>query len=294
MLSEYLVKADVLNYFKSLPDDTIFGNPESRVECPLMTYLNSLDIAPVGSFSMDLRFIYTEYSTEEMPSWAIWFVRNATKKYDNFFARMPVADAIEVLEKVEVTYSFNELSEQVQQKVYNSYLNDIDFQDWASDKIAELEADLENETQGNDISIRYSGFSNQGDGASFTGTIHIGTFISDITGTESEYPLLMYVITNNDLYDDYVNVYRTNHHYVHACSVKVGDVSVSGNATDIADYLEEELGNLQTAMQEWVEERGNDIYAELEREYENIINFANFRENEMDIENRYTIDGELL
>jgi hypothetical protein len=166
--------------------------------------------------------------------------------------------------------------------------------DWADDFVSDLEIDLENELQGDKIEIRYSVGSGQGDGASFTGKINISTFISDVTGTEHEYPLLVYVIANNDLYDDYVEVYSTNNHYVHAHSVNVGKVEVSGNARDIEDYLEEEIDNLQSAMKDWIVDRSNEIYNEIENHYESLISFESFRENEIDMENYYYADGTLV
>jgi hypothetical protein len=299
MLNEHLVREQILAYYESLNPNDYAGRPSDRFDCPFVRYLKSLNIVDPESISMDYTHIWFGAGKFELlPAWVRETVQFLNELDFNSLSGLRNRDIVGVLNgsivAEEKVFLFTELPEKIQDKLYQQFVESLDMTDWADDFVSDLEIDLENELQGDKIEIRYSVGSGQGDGASFTGKINISTFISDVTGTEHEYPLLVYVIANNDLYDDYVEVYSTNNHYVHAHSVNVGKVEVSGNARDIEDYLEEEIDNLQSAMKDWIVDRSNEIYNEIENHYESLISFESFRENEIDMENYYYADGTLV
>lgn len=131
---------------------------------------------------------------------------------------------------------YDELSEEVKQKVLKKF-HDINIHDeWSDDIINNFKGSLENEFGMTNVEIRFSGFGSQGDGASFTGRIiDLGTFMEKSTIN------LM------------IDFDRHQNNYVHKNSVDTN-----------LEFIQEDI-------EYWRKEKCDEIYAALEDEYDYLI-----------------------
>ena len=86
--------------------------------------------------------------------------------------------------------------------------------------------------------IRFSGFWSQGDGASWTGYVKIGSFLDWYMETYPEDPfhaqyIVLRELVRDDWIDNKVAVNRRGYHYVHSAMVDVGEANW--------DFLEDEV-----------------------------------------------------
>lgn len=174
---------------------------------------------------------------------------------------------------------YNELSKAGQDAVYDDFIQSFDSWEWGTvaEDIIDIEVDnLTDTLKGYNIKINYTGFYSQGDGACFTGFIGIKAFIENCLADKNRYPLLWYIIQNNDLYDDYVEVYSIDTHHSHEKSVKVGEVDLRSGLSAIYRFVETEIKELQEDMQSWVEETSKEIYKRLKDDYESSVDRDDF------------------
>lgn len=177
------------------------------------------------------------------------------------------------------TYRIDELSPEAKKAAIEGIQNssrfterDIDL-DWL---VSSLEADIEEDFSLENVEISFTGFYNQGDGASFTGRVNnIPAFIRAI-GIEDE--ILPKVLESlEEIYE--MRVVRINSRYSHENTVAfeieeiddteliimsgfgIGDITIDLNETL------EEIG-LEKKASEWVKEKSREIYRTLRKAYE--------------------------
>lgn len=177
------------------------------------------------------------------------------------------------------TYRIDELSPEAKKAAIEGIQNrsrfterDIDL-DWL---VSSLEADIEEDFSLENVEISFTGFYNQGDGASFTGRVNnIPAFIRAI-GIEDE--ILPKVLESlEEIYE--MRVVRINSRYSHENTVRfeieeiddteliimsgfgIGDITIDLNETL------EEIG-LEKKASEWVKVKSREIYRTLRKAYE--------------------------
>jgi hypothetical protein len=216
--------------------------------------------------------------------------------------------AIFELEKSE--YLFSELDHAAKQVAMDRFLeNELEDlgEDWADNSIEEMEGELI-EMGWYKTEIEYSGFYNQGDGASFTGKLGEDLeakrkFFIDVLGMsipEVMLPALDAEITRN------------SSRYVHYNSVEITvfkdedwfiDRENDGESTDeivLADFLEfapaldvnQYINKAEQLGSEWLVLKCKEIYRTLEKEYEGILSYYRSEENMQDFfdTNEYKFD----
>lgn len=131
---------------------------------------------------------------------------------------------------------FDELSEKIKEKILTKFYNiNIDYEWWNS-TIDDIKNELENEFGMVDIKINFSGFANQGDGASFTGKINdFEKFINKIKIN----PIIEFT--------------RNDSHYFHENTVSC------------------DIGDVEDLIEEWRYQKCKEIYRKLENEYDYLI-----------------------
>lgn len=308
MYVEHLTIDKFAKYLASLDQSEYPGDPYDKEDCPLIRYLYSLGLFEADTIEMDMHQVFTIRSEDEtienLPDWCYDFVvdlADLQRDVDNLM----VSDAYLTLRRVEENIIklkemqknkerkmlFHELSEDVQQKLHEEYLRSNDNYDWHESSIDYWQDEIANEASGDKVEISFSGFSSQGDGASFTGKFHVETMIKDVLGETSEYPLLVYILENNDMYDEYVEIYRTNNHYYHNNSVTVGEIAIGRHISDLESYVEDEIESLRDSIKSWHDDKAYEIYKALEAEYDELQSFEYFAEYQRDMGFEFDEDG---
>lgn len=132
---------------------------------------------------------------------------------------------------------YSELPEEIQQKVLDKYRYiNIEHLEWYEYTIDRLKEELENEYGFENVKIYFSGFGNQGDGASFTGRLVNLKMFLEKTGID---PSLRFDSTGSN--------------YSHERTVRID-----------FEYLESEI-------EDWRIDKCHEIYNALEEEYEYLI-----------------------
>lgn len=165
------------------------------------------------------------------------------------------------MKKVTVNlYSFNELSEKVQEKlIQDNRDHETEHCDWYSPIVEGFEEDLEN-VGFEDITTGFTGFWSQGDGACFHGdvydnekfieTLKTNEYLEDSWGQEDS-------IDNLEL-----SIIKTSNHYEHENTI-TGNVDANGSFISNLDELE-------AAMTKWARDKSRDLYKKLEKYYEEL------------------------
>lgn len=177
---------------------------------------------------------------------------------------------LKLYEAVEVTYSFDELSPEVQRQVLDGHREiNVEYDGWWETVVEEQERELEEQGFWTP-DIQFSGFYSQGDGASFT---------ADVT----RLPLFLQAIGMPELPQEVqdclsVAVQRNSSRYVHENTVDLEvevdshdeviethpfgpEVPFEWRLSKIAEEIEEKGGR-------WLQDRCREIYRALEREYD--------------------------
>lgn len=149
-------------------------------------------------------------------------------------------------------YKFNELSEKAKQKVREWYCENIMIDDWYYSVYEG--AKMDGAERGFEIEdIRFSGFWSQGDGASWTGSVHLPKFLEWLCTQDAYEPLHHRIVPFIELMKDgwveqRVAVNRTGYHYVHENTVK----------PDSIDYesLDLEMGDGEGYGEAWLHSEG--------------------------------------
>lgn len=146
-------------------------------------------------------------------------------------------------------YQFHELPEAIQEKVLNDFNTDHLYDhepilDWMREDLEAIGLE--------DIDIRYSGFSSQGDGLSFTASVHDMVKFCNHIGAPA--------MQNVD-----ASFYRTTSRYLHenTCTTEVNFIH------DVESHeQEEQLHLLQQAMELWRKDECRRLYRVLEKYYD--------------------------
>lgn len=151
---------------------------------------------------------------------------------------------------------------------------------WAQYMIRRFEADMER--YGFFVARHdtlFSGFGSQGDGVSFTGWVtNMRDFIQFLTKDETRYPLIRQF--SDDMQID-LRAYRVRGHYVHSRTMNVDavDTMLNVQALNACDLIVEiyrvrqraidmEVDDLIDAARTALRAKADELYVELEREYD--------------------------
>ena len=153
-------------------------------------------------------------------------------------------------------YQFHELPEAIQEKVLN---------DFNVDPLYDHDPILEGMTEGlediglEDIDIKYSGFWSQGDGLSFTGYVsNAALFLKHIGAPECSDSLI-------ETLD--ITFSRAGHRNVHERSVSTL-VDYAYMTNEVSIEWNEKIEDLEKHIEAWRLKKCQDMYMELESEYE--------------------------
>jgi hypothetical protein len=192
-------------------------------------------------------------------------------------------------------FSYNELSDKAKEKVRTKHCEHMDWEWWDGVYAYFKERGAE---RGFDIDdMRFSGFWSQGDGALWTGRIHVPTFISyHISDTDSDhhrYQILLMLLDERWL-DRHVDVSQIGFHYSHSGCMRFSSDLGSGPLFGLEEHdaavLESEgvlkganvyqlwhgidgeglIQELDDLLVEKAREYADELYAALEEEYESL------------------------
>lgn len=158
-------------------------------------------------------------------------------------------------------YEYDELPEDIKAKVIQNhrYFN-VDDSWWYEGEVEYWKDELKAEGF-EDAEIQFSGFWLQGDGASFTASVNIETFLRKHKSI-TRFKKLLPLVPVGDLS---ARIVRIGHHYVHEYTVKADVEMAWSNETEPLRGLRSELEGFLT---ERVRELSRKIYRSLESEYE--------------------------
>ena len=164
---------------------------------------------------------------------------------------------------IKVYKTFSELSEKQQSKVIENFREDIhhDF-DFMIDDIYENFKELLDLIGFEDVEINYSGFSSQGDGASFTGKLNLNSnYKKDIKEKHLVYIddiKTVYKLIENIKSEEIEDVYRSGRYY-HECSIYCDNKEVQELARFISVMIYKELESQYNYLftLEYIEEQIN-------------------------------------
>lgn len=184
------------------------------------------------------------------------------------------------------TYTFEELPEETQNKVIEKYY-DInagyyweEVEKWNfEDKLKKLGYQVESKN------IYWCGFSSQGDGASFEGSINIIDWIKNRKLSKKYRGLVKYLSTNG--IDCTINI-KTIGRYCHSYSM-----FVEVDNSDYEDKYEGITSEIATAVQAEARQLADEFYKELENKYDLITSEEVIKETLIDNEYYFTEDGEI-
>lgn len=170
----------------------------------------------------------------------------------------------------QTTYEFSELDADAQARAIEQ------FSEWAGQDFDHFDAPHVWETFNDehlkpfgieDADHSYRGFWSQGDGASFTGRIDLGTWIRK-TGNYNRYRKLYNAVTRgleNVEIEAYIQ--RNSHHYCHEYTVEaVIDIHdwAFGHASE---GIVEQVNECEAELTEWVRRKSRELYKALEDAY---------------------------
>jgi len=151
--------------------------------------------------------------------------------------------------KTVTAYQFHELPEAIQEKVLNDFNTDPLYD---HDPILEgMQEDLQ-AIGLEDIEIQYSGFSSQGDGLSFTASVHDMALFCNHIGAPA-------------MRDVDASFYRVLRNYLHenTCDTEVNFIQAPESHEQ-----EEQMHLLQQAMESWRKDECRRLYKVLEKYYD--------------------------
>lgn len=164
-------------------------------------------------------------------------------------------------------YTFDELNKKAQEKAIenNRYIN-VDFEEWYRNLLCDFIENTKN-NYGIEIeekNIAFSGFSSQGDGASFTSNdIDIKKLLKALNITFKSEVLKKLFCDNVS-----IGIRRINTHYSHKYTVSCYCDYTELTYTRIDDYLYNKSQELEEKLTALKNKLCNTLYDELENEYE--------------------------
>jgi hypothetical protein len=168
-------------------------------------------------------------------------------------------------------FEFDELEEKIQDEIVEKS-NDINvYSDWY-ECVYEMWKGKPAQIGFEDVEIQFSGFWSQGDGASFTGSISWDRNVEFIRALKLDAPeikrLIWYI--QHGKTDISIYVVRTSHHYAHARTVeaRVDIDGVYSENLDLDERVEKAVKLLRDEFADWLYQTCQEIYHDLEKEYE--------------------------
>lgn len=153
-------------------------------------------------------------------------------------------------------YTFDELKPDIQKKVLEEHLyTNVEYFNWYEFTINDQTERLASLGY-NDADIRFSGFYSQGDGASFTATVDLATWINQDKKNRAKFQAL-------DKFDISASIIRTTHHYSHENTIRAA-TDMESDAPETMQDLENEL---EEAITQEARELSQEIYRTLEEDY---------------------------
>jgi hypothetical protein len=195
--------------------------------------------------------------------------------------------------KIVETYKFDELSEEIQNKLIekNRYIN-VEFWEWYDDVYDQYIEKIEN-IGFEDVKIYFSGFYSQGDGAMFEyGSINekiLNSFLDQTSLTEKRKQLI-----KDNIYISSKGTQRGNYYHENSC---YHDTYFEINSTSLYDYptLYNWLLSYERDFEYYVEVTYKDIckslYKDLELEYEYLTSAEVVKDVLNSYNHDYLIDG---
>lgn len=166
--------------------------------------------------------------------------------------------------KVLTLFSYDELSKKAQEKVLeNLRFTNVDFEQW-SEFILEDWKDEKLPLAGFcNAEIAYSGFSSQGDGASFTANVNILTWLK-VNKRLKEYKELVKFLKGNDCNIE-INIVRNSRQYCHENTMSI---EVDGHLyNDVPDKVTKQADALESEILYNAKELSRKIYNNLRTDY---------------------------
>lgn len=188
-------------------------------------------------------------------------------------------------------YSFNELDKKAQERaIEDERQYHIQFNDnWHDMTIEEAEGMLE-ELGYSDAEIGFSGFSSQGDGASFTASVDLAKWLK-VKKLGNKYRL---ALTHADNVS--ASIRRTSHQYLHEYTIEaeIGDHYLWDLPADVRDRVDTQLSKLEELLTEDAREQSRKIYKGLEQEWDYILSDEYLIEELRARDDEFLADGQLF
>jgi hypothetical protein len=160
-------------------------------------------------------------------------------------------------------YTFDELSDEVKEKVLDEYRYvNVDYDGWYDFVVEDWEEKLE-KLGYEDVKIYFSGFYSQGDGACFVAKVNIPKWIKAHKAGKRFRRLLK---EYNEGWDASITI-KHNYRYYFSTST---DVEYEGY-WDLSDKAYEQLEEMAKCIEDEREKLGDEIYEDLAKEYEYMI-----------------------
>lgn len=189
------------------------------------------------------------------------------------------------------TYSFNELSLEAKQNAIKDERNNpygLTYGEWWDSVEWDWKERLEKEGY-KEITISFSGFGSQGDGANFTATMDIQKWL-EVAGKKTKYRSLYNFAKQ---YDIPTKLYRQSHQYEHEYVVNID----TERDYDMTDKQLDQLDEVEQLILEEARIYMKELYRDLEREYDNLTSSSyieTYLSDEVCEYREYTKDGELI
>jgi len=206
-------------------------------------------------------------------------------------------------------YNFEELSEELQEKIIekNRYMN-VEFFDWYWITYENFIEDLKKQGFYTDKeNVDFSGFSCQGDGASFTGYIDLLEYLkykneNNKTDENIKVYELFKKIIDNGYIENEIKIERNSLRYCHVNTCKIEDIILYDYDDFNNEYSKKEKENIEISIDELEKElekiRYNhcmDLYKNLENDYNLATSNETIKEYLIDTDDEiYLKNGEIL
>tara|TARA_Y100000389_G_scaffold189593_1_gene213528 strand:- start:2208 stop:2807 length:600 start_codon:yes stop_codon:yes gene_type:complete len=188
-------------------------------------------------------------------------------------------------------YQFNELPENVQERIIEkSRYTLVEDQSWYEpilEGFIEDMKELDHDISGKDV--RFSGFYNQGDGASFTtenGSLDAKSLIDSVKSKVASLPANFTKELNEGLINFELRTMDTR--YCHPNTVRL-DYSYDGDNPKIEIVLDE----MVDMILDYLRDKMNELYRSLKNEFQGLLSDESIAEEVFEREDEYFENGEL-
>jgi hypothetical protein len=196
------------------------------------------------------------------------------------------------MRKIEIeAYTFSELAEKVQKKIIERERESYPINPAWYNFIIEDQTKILEILGFSDIKISFSGFSSQGDGASFTGKYSYWAEwkkeLTDYAPDTIKEGEKLEEIQKKAAYSLSATITRNGIRYVHENSVSM-DVELDGKEED------EIFNEIEIEFREWAQNYMRGIYEALEEEYESLTSYEYIKEDLENSDLEYTEEGKKI